>query len=268
MEDRFLDNYLRENQRVYDRFTFDKIFRFLLSNDCEKEEAKDIILHNCALSALVLQERIHNEYYYKICVHQEFSKDLVQFMNEIAEKIITLKGKERERFYDYLRGKMLNVPHNLHNCQNFVTWDKFLDNTDVSYNSKAYEKDVGKIQTTYEQLEQALDVKLKPAPHEWDRLYNVDFFIEINGKYIGLQIKPTTFKHTFEDHKWKEMQETSHHKFQKKFAGRVFTVFSVKEGKRKVIHNPEVVEEIKKEIERSEKGRILVKNNRIIGLRR
>ncbi len=106
------------------------------------------------------------------------------------------------------------------------------------------------IETIYGQLQNILGIQIKPAPDEWDRLYNVDFFIEINGKYIGLQIKPTTFKHTFEDYKWKEMQETSHRKFQKKFGGKVFIVFSVKEGKKKIIHNPEVVEEIRKEIER------------------
>lgn len=49
------------------------------------------------------------------------------------------------------------------------------------------------------------------------------------------------------------MQEISHRKFQEKFGGNVFIVFSVKEGKKKVIHNPEVVEEIRKEIERLEK---------------
>jgi hypothetical protein len=32
----------------------------------------------------------------------------------------------------------------------------------------------------------------EPAPDEWDRLYNVDFSIEVNGKYIGIQIKPVT----------------------------------------------------------------------------
>jgi hypothetical protein len=121
-----------------------------------------------------------------------------------------------------------------------------------------YKRDIGRtynsyqpgIQTIYGQLQRALGVKVEPAPDEWDRLYNVDFFIEINGKYIGLQIKPTTFKHTFEDYKWKEMQETSHRKFQEKFGGKVFIVFSVRKGKKKVIHNPDVIEEIKKEIER------------------
>ncbi|HJH25896.1 MAG TPA: MjaI family restriction endonuclease [Methanophagales archaeon] len=127
---------------------------------------------------------------------------------------------------------------------------------DYAYNlvlNRTYEGYMGEIQTTYGQLQNILGVQIKPAPDEWDRLYNVDFFIEIKGKYIGLQIKPTTFKHTFEDYKWKEMQETSHRKFQKKFGGNVFIVFSVKEGNKKVIHNPEVIEEIRKEIKRLEK---------------
>jgi len=109
---------------------------------------------------------------------------------------------------------------------------------------------INEIQTIYGQLEKRLGVDIEPAPDEWDRLYNVDFFIEVNGKYIGIQIKPTTFKHTFEDYKWKEMQETSHRKFRKKFGGEVFIVFSVTEDKKKIITNPEVVDEIEKEIER------------------
>jgi len=85
---------------------------------------------------------------------------------------------------------------------------------------------------------------------DWDRLYNVDFFIEVNNKYIGIQIKPITFGHTFENHKWQEMQETTHLKFQKKFGGRVFIVFSMKIGDKKTIKNIEVIEEIKNEIEK------------------
>ena len=46
------------------------------------------------------------------------------------------------------------------------------------------------IQTIYGQLQNILEVSVEPAPDEWDRLYNVDFFIEVNDKYIGLQIKP------------------------------------------------------------------------------
>lgn len=34
--------------------------------------------------------------------------------------------------------------------------------------------------------------KIEPAPDKWDRLFNVDFFIEIDGKYVWLQIKPVS----------------------------------------------------------------------------
>ena len=46
------------------------------------------------------------------------------------------------------------------------------------------------IKTIYGQLEKELGVKIEPAPDEWDRRYNVDFFIKIKEKYIGIQIKP------------------------------------------------------------------------------
>lgn len=109
------------------------------------------------------------------------------------------------------------------------------------------------IQTIYGQLQNILGVPIKPAPDEWDRLYNVDFYIEMENKYIGLQIKPITFEHTFEDYKWKNMQETTHKKFQEEFDGRVLIVFSVKVGDKKKIKNVEIIEEIKKEIERLKK---------------
>jgi hypothetical protein len=243
LDQHLLENYLKENYEVYDRFTFDKVFRFLLSNGYQKEEAKDIILHNCALSALVLQERIHNGYYYRISVNEEISKDLIEFRNEIAEKIMTLKGKEFRRFCDYLNNKRINPLDSFQNDQKSVK----------KISSLTIQTTFAKIQTIYGQLQQALGVQIKPAPDEWDRLYNVDFFIEVDDKYIGLQIKPTTFKHTFEDYKWKEMQETSHRKFQKRFAGKVFIVFSVKEGQKKRIKNTEVIDEIKNEIERLRK---------------
>ncbi len=46
------------------------------------------------------------------------------------------------------------------------------------------------IKTIYGQLEKELQVKIEPAPDEWDRLFNVDFFIRIKDNYIGIQIKP------------------------------------------------------------------------------
>jgi len=106
-------------------------------------------------------------------------------------------------------------------------------------------------QTVYGQLQEILGVKIEPAPDEWDRLYNIDFFIKVNEKYIGLQIKPVTFEHAPEfASKWKETYKNSHEKFTKKFGGKVFIVLSVKKGDMKVIFNTNVIDEIKEEIDK------------------
>jgi hypothetical protein len=40
---------------------------------------------------------------------------------------------------------------------------------------------ITEIQTIYGQLQKILGVPVQPAPDEWDRLFNVDFYIKING---------------------------------------------------------------------------------------
>ena len=47
--------------------------------------------------------------------------------------------------------------------------------------NRTYEGYKTEINTIYGQLQKILGVKVEPAPDEWDRLYNIDFFIEING---------------------------------------------------------------------------------------
>lgn len=106
------------------------------------------------------------------------------------------------------------------------------------------------IQTIYGQLEKELGVKIQPAPDEWDRGYNVDFFIEVNGRCIGLQIKPAGHAYITEIINELKFQEETHRKFTAEFGGRVFYIISVAEGKRKVIRNPEVIPEIREEIKR------------------
>jgi hypothetical protein len=106
------------------------------------------------------------------------------------------------------------------------------------------------IQTIYGQLQEALGVKVEPAPDEWDRGYNVDFFIKVKDKYIGLQIKPAGYAYITQIINELEFQKKTHEKFTAKYGGKVFYIISVKEGKGKVIYNPEVIEEIRAEIER------------------
>ena len=106
------------------------------------------------------------------------------------------------------------------------------------------------IKTIYGKLQRDLGVEIKPAPDKWDRLYNVDFYITVGKKYIGLQIKPITYEQTPEIYKWKEWMRDTHKKFREKYGGKVFIIFSVKKDNKKEIYNREVIEEIKTEIER------------------
>lgn len=107
------------------------------------------------------------------------------------------------------------------------------------------------IKTVYGQLENELQINIEPAPDEWDRLFNVDFFIKIKNRYIGIQIKPINqgiqLSQIFKE---KGLQVKSHDKFTEKYGGKVFYVFSSKVGERKEIRNQEVIAEIKQEIER------------------
>lgn len=107
------------------------------------------------------------------------------------------------------------------------------------------------IKTVYGQLEKEVGVKIQPAPDEWDRLYNVDFFIKIGGKYLGLQIKPVSqgiqLSQIFKE---KSLQLKTHEKFTKEYGGKVFYIFSSTVGDKKEIRNKEIIDEIRKEIER------------------
>lgn len=107
------------------------------------------------------------------------------------------------------------------------------------------------IQTIYGQLENILGVKIEPAPDDWDRLYNVDFFINLNNKYVGLQIKPASgTSHITQIFQERAQQAITHKKFSEKYGGKVFYVISVKDGKQKKIQNTEVIQEIKDELAR------------------
>lgn len=88
MCDEYPPDYIKENYEVFDRFTFDYLLKKLLADGYDHEEAKDIIIHNCALSTLVMQERLYNEYYLEISVDDEMAPDLMAFKEEILTKML------------------------------------------------------------------------------------------------------------------------------------------------------------------------------------
>ena len=92
MEDEYPPKYVKENYEVFDRFTFDYLFKKLLSDGYDHEEAKDIILYNCALSALVMQERIDNEYYLEISTNDTIAPDLLELQREFFNKAFNNKN--------------------------------------------------------------------------------------------------------------------------------------------------------------------------------
>jgi len=116
--------------------------------------------------------------------------------------------------------------------------------------NRTYDGYQSEIQTIYGQLQAILGVKVEPAPDEWDRGYNVDFFIKIKNKYIGLQIKPAGYAYIPQIINELEFQKKTHKKFTEKYGGKVFYIISIKQDKKKVIHNTEVIKEIKQEIEK------------------
>lgn len=95
-----------------------------------------------------------------------------------------------------------------------------------------------------------IDIKIEPAPDEWDRGFNVDYFIKVNNKFIGLQIKPAGYEYITQIINERNQQKKTHEKFKSKYGGSVFYIISITDGKNKIIYNPEVIKEIKKEIER------------------
>lgn len=121
---------------------------------------------------------------------------------------------------------------------------------------RTYDGYITEIQTIYGQIQKILNVKIEPAPDEWDRLFNVDFFINIGEKFIGLQIKPVSFGNGVqlpELFKEKIIQEETHKQFTEVFGGKVFYIYSIKSGEKKEIYNKEVIDEIAAEIKRLSK---------------
>ena len=132
---------------------------------------------------------------------------------------------------------------------NTITEQDCIDYMKEMVINRTYDGYRTEIDTIYGQLQQMLGIPVIAAPDEWDRKYNVDFYIQVGKSYIGLQIKPVNNGLQLpEIHKEYALQHASHKEFQKKFGGEVFYIFSAKLDGRKTIANLDVVDKIKTEI--------------------
>lgn len=85
--------------KIYDRFSFDNLFRLLLFNGFDHEEALNFILCNCELSTLVFQERIYNKQYLDIRAEDTISS-YQKFKDRFGGKVFVIfsfrKGKKEK----------------------------------------------------------------------------------------------------------------------------------------------------------------------------
>lgn len=180
---------------------------------------------------------------------QEWEEDYYERLAEmLCERGVPLSPQEYlrnlgERLFvkvtEVVRAEVDEVT--LEDCQSYIR------NLVIHRTYEGYRRE---IDTIYGQLEDALGVHIKLASDEIDRRYNVDFVIEMGKHLIGLQIKPITYEQMPEAHRWQSWMASSHSRFTEKFGSKVFVVFSVREGRKKRIANPEVIEAIRNEIQR------------------
>ena len=126
----------------------------------------------------------------------------------------------------------------------------YIHNLVIDRTFEGYRREIETIYGHLSEYVESFGLAIKPASDELDRRYNVDFIIEVGEHLIGIQIKPVTYRQMPQLHQWRTWMEATHRAFTERFGGRVFIVFSTREGRRKVIVNTEVVEAIREEIQR------------------
>ena len=90
------------------------------------------------------------------------------------------------------------------------------------------------------------DVVFEESDPELDHAGDIDYVAHVGKYQFGIQVKPVTANANFGGYSLTERMKASFEDFKEKYGGEVFVVFSL-DGK---IANPEVIDEISKEIER------------------
>lgn len=81
---------------VYELYTFDNLFRLLLKNSFNHEEALYFILFSCSLSALVFQERIHNKGYRRLSAKDVLPADLAACKAQLIYDLMRMRNMHKE----------------------------------------------------------------------------------------------------------------------------------------------------------------------------
>jgi hypothetical protein len=90
------------------------------------------------------------------------------------------------------------------------------------------------------------DITFEETDPELDHAGDIDYIAKINGKAIGIQIKPITASANFGGYSLTERMKSSFKSFEEEYGGKVFIIFSL-DGE---IANDNVIEDIRVEIKR------------------
>ena len=93
------------------------------------------------------------------------------------------------------------------------------------------------------------DIIFEESDSELDHAGDIDYVAKVDNRAFGIQIKPLTAKANFGNYSPTERMKNSFAGFEEQYGGKVFIVFSL-DGE---IGNQEVIEQIRKEIERLKK---------------
>jgi hypothetical protein len=94
------------------------------------------------------------------------------------------------------------------------------------------------------------NVEFEESDSELDHAGDIDYIGKVENKAFGIQIKPITANANFGNYKITERMSASFQNFEEKYGGQVFVIFSERRGNKKDIVNKEVIDKIRKEIER------------------
>ena len=94
------------------------------------------------------------------------------------------------------------------------------------------------------------DIDFEESDSELDHAGDIDYLGKVGKKAFGIQIKPITANANFGNYKITERMSSSFQDFEEKYGGKVFVIFSTREGGKKKILNKEIINEIKSEIDR------------------
>lgn len=94
------------------------------------------------------------------------------------------------------------------------------------------------------------DVTFEESESDLDHAGDIDYIGKVGQKAFGIQIKPITASANFGNYSISDRMRVNFEEFEEKYGGKVFIVFSSREGNRKVIRNLDIMEQISFEIDR------------------